>query len=200
MDNANITYHHTTLTRAEREQLLRQRGRVVWLTGLSGSGKSTIAQRVATALLSERRWAYVLDGDNVRHGLNADLRFSPAERAENVRRLGEVAALFADACAVVLVAAISPYAADRDAARARVGEDRFLEVFVDVPLQTCEQRDPKGLYRKAKAGEIADFTGVTAPYEPPAAPALTLHADHTDVDECAHRILDLLRHRATWLD
>lgn len=200
LNDANITYQDAIMSVAEREQLLGQRGAVVWLTGLSGSGKSSIAHAAAASLLGERRWAYVLDGDNVRHGLNADLRFSPADRAENVRRLGEVAALFADACAVVLVAAISPYAADRDAVRARVGEDRFLEVFVDAPLQACEERDPKGLYRKARAGEILDFTGVHAPYERPIMPALTLHSDQWSVNECAGRILVLLRQRGTWLE
>jgi adenylyl-sulfate kinase len=155
----------------------------VWFTGLSGSGKSTIANAVAERLLEIGRPAYVLDGDNLRHGLNADLGFSAADRAENVRRVGEVARLMADAGLVVLVPVISPYRADRD--RVRTAHEaaglRFVEVFVDTPLELCEQRDPKGLYAKARAGEVTGMTGIDDPYEPPLSPELVLTpADLTD--------------------
>ena len=152
-----------------------QRGCVVWFTGLSGSGKSTLARALEERLVSSGHLVYVLDGDNIRHGLNCDLGFSPEDRNENIRRIGEVAALFRDAGIVVLTAFISPYRADRDLARQAVGEDRFLEVFVDAPLATCEERDPKGLYVKARAGEIPEFTGLTAPYEEPPNPALVVN-------------------------
>ena len=147
---------------------------MVWLTGLSGAGKSTLATAVEAALIRAGHAACVLDGDNLRHGLNADLGFSPEDRRENIRRAGEVAALFADAGLIVIAAFISPYRAGREAAREAIGAARFLEVFLDAPLAVCERRDPKGLYRRARAGEIAEFTGISAPYEPPEAPALTL--------------------------
>jgi adenylyl-sulfate kinase len=151
-------------------------GATVWFTGLSGSGKSTIANAVAERLLEIGRPAYVLDGDNLRHGLNADLGFSAADRAENVRRVGEVARLMADAGLVVLVPVISPYRADRD--RVRTAHDaaglRFVEIFVDTPLELCEQRDPKGLYAKARAGEVTGMTGIDDPYEPPLSPELVV--------------------------
>lgn len=197
MTNA-LTFHNATVPRAEREQLLGQRGCVVWLTGLSGSGKSTIAHAAAEELLRQRRWAYVLDGDNVRHGLNSDLGFSPADRTENIRRLGEVAALFADACAIVFVSAISPYARDRAEARRRAGDGRFLEVHVDVPLEVAESRDPKGLYRKARAGEIPEFTGISAPYEAPVNAELVLRSATTGVADCAAQIVELLSSRGVW--
>jgi bifunctional enzyme CysN/CysC len=152
------------------------RGLTVWLTGLSGSGKSTIANAVAERLFAEGVIAYLLDGDNVRHGLNADLGFGAADRAENVRRLGEVARLMADAGLVVLVPAISPYGVDRDRVRAAHAEAglTFVEVFVDTPLDVCEQRDPKGLYREARAGRLLGFTGIDDPYEPPVTPDLRI--------------------------
>lgn len=165
---------------------------MVWLTGLSGSGKSTLATALEAALVEAGRAAYVLDGDNLRHGLNSDLGFSPAERAENVRRAGEVAALFADAGLIAITSLISPYRADREAARAAAGAERFLEVFVDAPLEVCERRDPKRLYRRARAGEIEEFTGVSAPYEAPPAPALTLDTARLDAAECVARLVGLL--------
>ena len=154
-------------------------GATVWLTGLSGSGKSTIANAVAERLLALGRAAYVLDGDNLRHGLNADLGFTAADRAENVRRVGEVARLLADAGLVVLAPVISPYRADRDLVRRghEVAELPFIEVFVDTPLELCEQRDPKGLYRKARAGELTGMTGIDDPYEPPLRPQVVLRPD-----------------------
>jgi len=168
----NLTIHPGSVTVADRQKLLGQRGCVVWLTGLSGSGKSTIARALEAALTADGRLAYVLDGDNVRHGLNSDLGFSPDDRDENIRRLGEVAALLADAGVVTITAFISPYRAGRDRARAAVGDDRFVEVFVDAPLDACRQRDPKGLYKKAQSGDIQQFTGIDAPYEPPATKGL----------------------------
>jgi bifunctional enzyme CysN/CysC len=166
----------------------------VWLTGLSGSGKSTVAVEVERSLVSSGRLAYVLDGDNIRHGLNGDLGFSADDRAENVRRVGHVARLLADAGIVALVPLISPYRADRDRVRA-LHEDAalpFHEVFVDTPIEICEQRDPKGLYAKARAGEITGFTGVDDPYEAPVAPDLTLRPDDGDPAAMAARVVALL--------
>jgi len=180
--------------------VLRQRGCVLWFTGLSGSGKSTVAAALESALVGAGHAAFVLDGDNLRHGLNSDLGFSPEDRSENIRRAGEVAALFADAGLVTLTAFISPYRADRESARAAVGPERFLEIFLDVPLEVCERRDPKQLYRRARAGEIGEFTGVSAPYEPPASPALVLDTSAADVSECVGRLVALLRRRGFLAD
>ncbi len=168
---------------------------VIWLTGLSGSGKSTTAYALERALVDAGHLAYVLDGDNVRHGLNADLGFSADDRAENIRRIGEVAGLFADAGVIAIASFISPYRADRARAREVAGDGRFVEVYLDVPLDVCEQRDPKGLYAKARAGEIADFTGVSAPYEAPDAPELTLDTSALDPDGCAAAIVACLTKR-----
>ena len=171
-----VVWHDTAVSRADRWRRHRLHGLTVWFTGLSGSGKSTIANAVAERLLADGIVAYLLDGDNVRHGLNADLGFDAADRTENVRRVGEVARLMADAGLIVLVPVISPYAGDRDrvrAAHAAAGLD-FVEVFVDTPLATCEARDPKGLYAKARAGELTGMTGIDDPYEPPTAPDLHL--------------------------
>jgi adenylylsulfate kinase len=173
---------------------------VVWFTGLSGSGKSTVAAALEAALLGAGHAAFVLDGDNVRHGLNSDLGFAPADRTENIRRIGEVAALFADAGLLTLTAFISPYRADRAAARAAVGAERFLEVFLSAPLEVCERRDPKQLYRRARAGEIEDFTGVSAPYEPPESPALMLDTSILDAGACVEHLVALLRQRRFLLD
>jgi adenylyl-sulfate kinase len=171
-------------------EALAKRGAVVWLTGLSGSGKSTVAQALAEVLSRAGHNAYVLDGDRLRTGLNADLGFSPDDRAENIRRAGEVAALFADAGVIAIAAFISPYRVGRDAARRAAGAQRFIEVFLDTPIKECERRDPKGLYRRARAGEIADFTGISAPYEPPPDP--DLHITGGSVEETVGRICRLL--------
>ncbi len=168
---------------------------MLWFTGLSASGKSTVAAALEAALLAAGHAAYVLDGDAVRHGLNSDLGFAPADRTENIRRIGEVAALFADAGMLALTAFISPYRADRHAARVAVGEERFLEIFLSTPLDVCEQRDPKQLYRRARAGEIEDFTGVSAPYEPPESPALDLDTSVLDLDACVGRLVAMLWRR-----
>jgi len=187
----HITWHDANVSTEERQQALGTRGCVVWLTGLSGSGKSTIARRVEQLLLERRNFVYVLDGDNIRHGLNKDLGFSPADRTENIRRIGEVAALFADACAVTITAFISPYREDRDQVR-KITPGNFIEVFVDTPLDVCEERDPKGLYQKARAGIIPNFTGISAPYEAPENAEMVLKSAGKTVDACAIEIIDYL--------
>ena len=190
--STNVTWHHGQVTRAEREKLLRQRGVTVWLTGLSGSGKSTLAVGAERALVSRSRLAYVLDGDNIRHGLNKNLGFGPADRTENIRRIGEVARLFCDAGLIVFTSFISPYRADRDAVRALMPPGDFVEVFVDASVATCEGRDVKGLYRRARAGEIPEFTGISAPYEAPLSPELVLDTNRQTVDESVGAILRYL--------
>lgn len=192
---AQVVPGNGSVARAEREALVGQKGAVVWLTGLSGSGKSTIAREVERRLTGAGRLAYVLDGDNMREGLCSDLGFSPEDRAENIRRVGEVAALFVDAGLVVVTAFISPYRADRQAARSKVPEGRFLEVSLDVPLEVCEERDPKGLYRKARSGEIREFTGIDAPYELPESPDLVLPTHELSLEDAVERILALLQER-----
>ncbi|MFP4054284.1 MAG: adenylyl-sulfate kinase [Phycisphaerae bacterium] len=191
----NLTWHNALVTREDRERLLPQKGCVVWLTGLSGSGKSTIARALEKRLLEGGHLAYVLDGDNVRHGLNANLGFSPEDRAENIRRIGEVAALFADAGVIVIAAFISPYRAGRDHARRVAPDGRFVEVFLDVDVNVCEQRDPKQLYKKARAGEIAGFTGIDAPYEKPPEPELAVDTSRRDLEGCVEAILRTLQER-----
>lgn len=170
------------------------RGATVWFTGLSGSGKSTVASKVEHLLLQRKRPAYMLDGDNLRHGLNGDLGFSAEDRTENVRRVSEVARLFADAGVVSLVPLISPYRADRDRARAAhdLAELGFVEVFVNTPIEICEQRDPKGLYKMARAGEIKGFTGIDDPYEAPLAPEVVVTPDDGDADALAQLVIDAL--------
>lgn len=172
----NVVWHDGHVERSERQQLLRQKGCTIWLTGLPSSGKSTIAFSLEHFLIRQGRLAYVLDGDNIRHGLNKNLGFSAADRTENIRRIGEVAKLFADAGAITLTAFISPYRADRDLVRKLHEEAKipFIEVFVDTPVAVCEQRDPKGFYKKARSGEIKQFTGVSDPYEAPEKPEFVL--------------------------
>jgi adenylyl-sulfate kinase len=167
-------------------------GRVVWLTGLSGAGKSTIATELERELFNLGKHAYVLDGDNVRHGLCSDLAFSPEDRKENIRRVGEVAKLFADAGIICITAFISPYRSDRELVRKIVRQGHFVEVFVDAPLDICEQRDPKGLYARARANEIKEFTGISAPYEAPPKPEIHLHTDKHTVAESVARIVEYL--------
>jgi bifunctional enzyme CysN/CysC len=168
---------------------------VVWLTGLSGSGKSTIANRLEARLHDLHRHTYILDGDNVRHGLTRDLGFTEADRVENVRRIAEVAKLFVDAGLVVLVSLISPFRDERRMAREMMEEGEFVEIFVDCPIEVCEQRDPKGLYRKARAGQIRNFTGVDSAYEPPDDPDIVLKTGERSVDEVADQVIDYLRSR-----
>jgi bifunctional enzyme CysN/CysC len=188
--STNVTWHDGEVTPGDRPT----RGATVWLTGLSGSGKSTVGVALERLLVAEGRPAYRLDGDNLRHGLNADLGFTAEDRDENVRRAGEVARLLADAGVVAIVPLISPYRAGRDRARAVHVEAGvpFLEVFVDTPIELCEQRDPKGLYAKARAGEITGFTGIDDPYEAPAAPELVLTPEDGDPESQARKVLALL--------
>ncbi len=191
----DVVWHPGHLSQARRWAEIGFSGAIIWLTGLSGSGKSTVAVEVESALLSSGRPAYVLDGDNIRHGLNGDLGFTAADRDENVRRVAEVARLMADAGVVALVPLVSPYRAARANARA-LGVSagvRFLEVFVDTPIEVCEKRDPKGLYAKARAGEISGFTGVDDPYEAPAQPDLRLTPEDGDPAAMAELVLALLR-------
>ncbi|MFQ5806819.1 MAG: adenylyl-sulfate kinase [Phycisphaerae bacterium] len=193
----NITWHEGHVERKDRQDLLKQKGATVWFTGLSGSGKSTIAFTVEHALVEQGHLAYVLDGDNIRHGLNQNLGFSPADREENIRRLGEVAKLFADAGILTFASFISPYRKDRDRAR-KIHEAAglsFIEVFVSAPLEVCEQRDPKGLYQKAREGKIPEFTGISAPYEEPLKPEIVLDAAKLSPQEAAAEVLNYLADR-----
>jgi adenylylsulfate kinase len=188
----NLTWHIGEVPREARERIHGHRGATIWFTGLSGSGKSTLSHRVEKRLIERGVFAYVLDGDNVRHGLNKDLGFSPEARVENIRRVAEVAKLFTEAGAIVVTAFISPYRADRDLARAMLPKGDFVEVHVAASLDVCEQRDPKGLYKKARAGQIPDFTGISAPYEAPAAPELVVDTGAADVDACAAQVIAYL--------
>jgi adenylylsulfate kinase len=193
----NITWHEGHVTRPERAKLLRQQGATLWFTGLSGSGKSTIAFTLEHALVQAGQLAYVLDGDNIRHGLNKNLGFSAADREENIRRIGEVCKLFADAGLIVMASFISPYRKDRDAVRElhQSAGLPFLEVHVTTPIETCEARDPKGLYKKARAGELKGFTGIDDPYEPPIAPEVSLDATTTTPQQAAERLVAELDRR-----
>ncbi len=191
----NLTWHKGRIRRDDRERIVGQRGCVIWFTGLSGSGKSTLAMALEERLVSMGRLAYVLDGDNVRHGLNSDLGFAPADRDENIRRIGEVAALFADAGVIAIAAFISPYRHGRDAARKAAGDGRFIEVFLDTPLAVCEERDPKHLYKRARAGEIHDFTGIDAPYEASLHPELRVPTHQLAVPDAIDTVVDYLESR-----
>ncbi len=193
----NITWHEGEVSRRQRQQSLGQKGATLWMTGLSASGKSTIAVVLEQALLAQGRHAYRLDGDNVRHGLNRNLGFSAEDRAENIRRIGEVAKLFADAGILTITSFISPYRADRDMVR-KLHEEAglpFLEIYVECPLDEAEKRDPKGLYQKARAGQIKGFTGIDDPYEAPEQPELILPTHELTVEQSAQRILDLIEQR-----
>lgn len=190
----NITFHAGHVTRAERQAHLKQKGCTVWFTGLSACGKSTIAVALEQVLFQRNHAAYVLDGDNVRFGLNKNLGFSAEDRAENIRRIGEVAKLFADAGIITIASFISPYQRDRDEVRAThaAGNLSFIECHVNTPIEICEQRDPKGLYKKARAGEIKGFTGIDDPYEAPPSPELVLAAGQKSVEECVAEVLGYL--------
>ena len=188
----HITPHPRDLYAARRRELLGQRPSTVWLTGLSGAGKSTIAFALESRLLGIGQLAYVLDGDGLRQGINANLGFSESDRQENVRRTAEIAAMFNDAGIIAIVALISPTRAGREAARGIVGTDRFLEVHVSTELAVCEGRDPKGLYQKVRAGLIANFTGISADYESPVAPALSLDTAGASAEDCVARLVDML--------
>ena len=193
MDNKNnITWSDSYLSREKRESMIGQKGMVIWLTGLSGSGKSTIAKTLEISLMHNGKIAYVLDGDNLRHGLNMDLGFSDRDRIENIRRIGEIAALFADAGIIVITAFISPFEKGRKLAEKAAGSDRFFEVFLDTPLEVCERRDPKGLYKKARKGELSDFTGIDSIYERPLMPKLTIDTGSLSVEESVQMIINML--------
>ncbi len=191
----NITWHQSRVSKQEREKQNNHKGVVLWFTGLSGSGKSTIAVEVEHLLFDRGVKVYSLDGDNIRHGLNKNLGFSPEDRTENIRRIGEVAGLFADAGMVVLTSFISPYRKDRDAARALLDPGDFMEIYVKADVETCKERDPKGLYKKALAGEIKEFTGVSAPYEEPNSPELVIDTAAAPVQECAQQVLHHLEEK-----
>ena len=190
----NITWHEGHVTRDERAALLKLKGATLWFTGLSGSGKSTSAFTLELALVQRGRLAYVLDGDNIRHGLNKNLGFTAADREENIRRIGEVAKLFADCGAITMTSFISPYRKDRDVVRALHAEAKlpFIEVHLATPIETCEQRDPKGLYKKARAGQLKNFTGIDDPYEAPLRPEITLDATSTSPQEAAAQLINYL--------
>jgi adenylylsulfate kinase len=188
----HITWHQTTVTKEDREALTSQRGVTLWFTGLSRSGKSTVANGVQKRLFERGHLTYVLDGDNIRHGLNSDLGFSPEDRNENIRRIGEVARLFRDAGLINMVAFISPYRGDRKRARDLAGDGEFIEVFCRCDLEICEERDTKGLYQKARAGEIPEFTGISAPYEEPEEPEVVLDTGRESVKESVQKVLSFL--------
>jgi adenylylsulfate kinase len=194
----NIIWHAGAVSRQDRERLLGQRGVTVWMTGLSAAGKSTIACILERMLIEQGRLAYRLDGDNVRHGLNRNLGFSAADRAENIRRIGEVAKLFTDAGVIVIASFISPYRDDRAAVRANLAPGDFVEAYVKVSVEAAERRDPKGLYKKARAGQITGFTGIDDPYETPEHPEIVIDTETTDPDGAARMILDYLRGRGVF--
>ncbi len=189
----NVVWHEHKVKREDREGLLNQKGTLLWFTGLSASGKSTVANEVSSRLFKSGKLTYVLDGDNIRHGLNKNLGFSPEDREENIRRISEVGNLFVDAGIVTTTAFISPYRKDRDFAREILGEGRFIEIFVKASIDTCEKRQPKGLYKKAKSGEIKEFTGISAPYEEPLKPEIILDADNQSIEEEVETVLNYLK-------
>lgn len=188
----DVVWHNSTVTHEDRAKQKNQKPVVLWFTGLSGSGKSTVANAVESKLLSLGKHSYLLDGDNVRHGLNKDLGFSDQDRVENIRRIGEVAKLFVDSGAIVLTAFISPFISDRTQVRELLEQDQFLEVFIDTPLEVCEQRDPKGLYKKARAGEIKHFTGIDSEYQAPVNAEIHVKTANKSIEECAEQIVSAL--------
>jgi adenylylsulfate kinase len=195
MSNKNIVWHDHHVTKEERSNIKAQKPCILWFTGLSGSGKSTIANAVESKLLELKKHTYLLDGDNIRMGLNKELTFSDEDRIENIRRIGEVSKLFVDAGTIVLTAFISPFQKERDAVRSLVKEDEFIEVFIDTPLEVCESRDPKGLYQKARKGEIPNFTGISSPYEAPTKPEIHILNDKISIEDVTQQIIDYLKDR-----
>jgi adenylylsulfate kinase len=193
--SSNTVWHHATVTRERREKLNGHRGVAVWFTGLSGSGKSTLAHAVEERLHTLGHRTFVFDGDNVRHGLCGDLSFSTKDRSENIRRIGEMVKLFVNAGVIALTAFISPFQRDRERVRKVVGDRDFLEIYCQCSLDVCEQRDVKGLYKRARAGEIRDFTGISSPYEAPEHPSLTLDTSAQSLEQCVDRVVQLLRDR-----
>lgn len=193
--SSNVIWHQATVTRQRRELQNAHRGAIIWFTGLSGSGKSTLAHAVEEALHQKGCRTFVLDGDNVRHGLCGDLGFSDAGRVENIRRVGEVAKLFMEAGIIVLTAFISPYRADRERVRSMVTDGDFIEIYCDTPIEVCESRDVKGLYKKARSGQIKEFTGISSPYEAPEAAELRVNTGEAELDSCVRQVVDLLLQR-----
>ena len=191
----NITWHHPIITREDREQLLGQKGITLWFTGLSQSGKSTLATEVEKILYERGYITFILDGDNIRHGLNRNLGFSPEDREENIRRIGEVAHLFSQAGIINMTAFISPYRADRKNARDLANEGEFIEIFCRCSLDACEERDKKGLYKKARAGKVPEFTGISAPYEEPENPEITIETDRETIKEGVSKIISYLENK-----
>src|SRR6185436_5059504 len=191
----DVVWQPTKVSAQIRANQKSQKPCVIWFTGLSGAGKSTVANALEQALVQRGHHSYLLDGDNVRHGLNSDLNFSEADRNENIRRIGEVSALFIDAGIIVLTAFISPIRAERNRIRERIGDERFIEIYLSTSLEECEKRDPKGLYVKARAGEIREFTGIDSPYEPPIAPQVSIDTSKTTVDATVGQILRYLENK-----
>lgn len=191
-NNKNIVWHSQNIIKEKRKILLNQKSCLLWFTGLSGSGKSTIANAVEQELYNRGIKTYLLDGDNIRHGLNKDLGFTETDRIENIRRIGEVAKLFVDSGLIVLTAFISPFKSDRQIARSLVQYDEFIEVFVNTPLEVCENRDPKGLYKKARKGAIKNFTGIDSPYEIPENEEIEINTDTLSINECCNKIINYL--------
>jgi adenylylsulfate kinase len=191
-NNENIIHHNHVVSKEQRANIKKQKPCILWFTGLSGSGKSTVANAVESRLLKLKKHTYLLDGDNVRLGLNRGLTFSDTDRVENIRRIGEVAKLFVDAGSIVLTAFISPFREDRESVRELVESDEFIEVYIDTPLKVCEIRDPKGLYKKARQGEIANFTGISSPYESPENAEIQIKTDESSLQECVDIVMNYL--------
>lgn len=194
-ESSNITWHDSEVTKKERQNRNGHKSAVIWFTGLSGSGKSTVSVALEKALFNEGKQTYRLDGDNVRHGLNKNLGFSPEDRTENIRRIGEVAKLMVDAGSITVTAFISPYKEDRDNVRAILDDDEFIEVYTQCSVEECEKRDPKGLYKKARAGEIPEFTGISAPYEAPNHPEIILDTENESIEESVQHVIDYLKQK-----
>ncbi|ATN01782.1 adenylyl-sulfate kinase [Staphylococcus capitis] len=192
-ESNNITWHDSEVMKEERQKRNGHKSAVIWFTGLSGSGKSTVSVALEKALFNEGKQTYRLDGDNVRHGLNKNLGFSPEDRTENIRRIGEVAKLMVDAGSITVTAFISPYKQDRDNVRAILEDGEFIEVYTKCSVEECENRDPKGLYKKARSGEIPEFTGISAPYEAPDHPEIILDTEHESIDQSVDRVIQYLK-------
>ncbi|MEJ7142719.1 adenylyl-sulfate kinase [Staphylococcus capitis] len=192
-ESNNITWHDSEVTKEERQNRNGHKSAVIWFTGLSGSGKSTVSVALEKALFNEGKQTYRLDGDNVRHGLNKNLGFSPEDRTENIRRIGEVAKLMVDAGSITVTAFISPYKQDRDNVRAILEDDEFIEVYTKCSVEECENRDPKGLYKKARSGEIPEFTAISAPYEAPDHPEIILDTEHESINQSVDRVIQYLK-------
>ncbi|WP_312094714.1 adenylyl-sulfate kinase [Niallia sp.] len=197
--STNITWHDHTVTKRDRREKNKHHSYVLWFTGLSGSGKSTVANAVAKRLFEDQTNSYVLDGDNIRFGINKDLGFSDEDRKENIRRIGEVSKLFVDSGQVVLTAFISPFREDRDRVRALLEENEFVEVYIKCSIEACEARDPKGLYEKARKGIIKDFTGISSPYEEPLHPEIVVDTEKHSIEECVEQIVQYLKEKEYYI-